>query len=148
MFKLNKATGHLNPLSDYIQITVSHSKQVKTFYGYDFMATEGLTFLTIAPHFPHMYHSVTLWFFCWFFMRVRDINNRLRLQLHSEAYPQHGRKSNDGFFGGNSLWVSALNYFHKKLHLRSLAGIHLQNCFLLLNCLPIPNYWTFISNFF
>ena len=74
-------------------MTVSHSKQAKVFYGFDFMATQGLTFLTNAPHFPHMYHSVTLWLFCWFFMRIREINNRLRLQLNSEAYPEHGRRS-------------------------------------------------------
>ena len=55
-----------------------------------------VTLLSIAPHLPHLYHSVTLWFFVdslWVLGILVPRQNRRRLHLNSEARPEHSRTS-------------------------------------------------------
>ena len=58
-------------------------------------------FLSIAPHLPHLYNSVTLWFFVDFsYVLEMSVPHQPRLhsQLNSEAYSEHSRKSKMKFF--------------------------------------------------
>ena len=86
---------------------------------------EHSTFLSIAPHLPYLYHSVTLWFFVDFSCLLGILvphQSRIRLQLNSEAYSEHSRTSKTSFIWKQFTGFSLKTIFTKNSILDAWLG--------------------------
>ena len=108
------------------------------------------TFLSIATHLSQLYHLVTRWFLCWFFMRIRDISSSpTHTSFTTQRYIQNIVKHLKRSFLRKLLTSFSLEIFSQKATsdvIDWVLDMAFKLCIILFTETQLPNFF-FLGSF-